>query len=175
MVRKPNESQAVEGAGPGDDAALRRRFGPRRAPSGTDNFANLLRDPSLLLGELVAEELARRDFADLRPALLAVGAHLRSSGVRITELAERAQLTKATVVHTVDELERLGYARRIPDPSDGRAKLVVPTQRGIAAEHAAREGIAEVRAAWEQLLGDTEMQRLERSLRRLRASLWPGE
>ncbi len=151
------------------------RFGPRRPPSGTDNFANLLRDPSLVLGELIAEELARRGLADLRPALLAVGAHLRAEGVRITELAERAQLTKATVVHTVDELERLGYARRVPDPSDGRAKLVVPTERALTAERAGREAIADVRAAWAQLLGEEEMQRLETSLRRLRAALWPAE
>lgn len=128
-----------------------------------------------MLGELVAEDLARRGFADLRPALLAVGAHLRASGVRITELAERAQLTKATVVHTVDELERLGYARRIADPSDGRAKLVVPTERGLAAERAGRDAIADAHAAWTQLLGAEEMERLENSLRRLRAALWPAD
>jgi len=77
------------------------------------------------------------------------------------------------VVHTVDELERLGYARRVPDPADGRAKLVVPTHRALAAERVAREAIAEVRAAWAQLVGPQEMERLERSLRRLRAALWP--
>jgi DNA-binding MarR family transcriptional regulator len=179
MIRESNESQgrASEPSQSSVQDELRRRFGPRRDPSGTDNFANLLRDPSLVLGELVAEELARSGFADLRPALLAVGAHFRADGVRITELAERAQLTKATVVHTVDELERLGYARRISDPSDGRAKLVVPTERAIAAERAGREAIAQVHAAWTQLLGASEMQRLERSLRHLRAVLWgpPGD
>ena len=40
-----------------------------------------------------------------------------------------AWLTKATVVHAVDELERLGYVTRRPDPSDGRAKLVTSTAR----------------------------------------------
>lgn len=192
MVRKTNKSQAEQphaapaqgrpaaaaadrDAGPSGEDAVRLRFGARRPPSGTDNFANLLREPSLLLGELIAEELARRGFADLRPALLAVGAHLRTTGVRITELAERAQLTKATVVHTVDELERLGYARRISDPSDGRAKLVVPTERALAAERAGRDAIADIHAAWTRLLGEGEMQHLERSLRRLRAALWPAD
>ena len=74
--------------------------------------------------ELVAEELARRGFADLRPALLAVGQHVGADGTRITELAARAWLSKATVVHAVDELERLGYVTREPDPTDRRAKLV---------------------------------------------------
>jgi DNA-binding MarR family transcriptional regulator len=97
--------------------------------------------------ELVAEELERRGFADLRPALLAVGQHVGASGTRITELAQRTLLTKATVVHAVDELERLGYVTREPDPTDGRAKLVVPTPRARAAERVARRAIAEIRAA----------------------------
>lgn len=155
------------------DGDLRERFGYRRAPSGTDNFGNLLRNPFLLLGELIAEELAQKGFGDLRPALLSVGQHLRTEGVRITELAERASLTKATVVHSVNELERLGYATRVPDPADGRAKLVVPTARGVAAEEAGRHIIEEVHSAWTKLLGDEEMQRLEVSLRRLGAVLAP--
>jgi DNA-binding MarR family transcriptional regulator len=160
MIRKSNESQAV-------------RFMPRRPPSGTDNFGNLFRDPTSVMQELVAEELARRGFGDLRPALLAVGQHMGASGSRLTELAERALLTKPTVVHAVDELERLGYCTRQPDPSDGRAKLVMPTERAHAAERAAREAIAEIRDAWAQLVGDQEMAALEAGLRRLRAALWP--
>lgn len=122
--------------------------------------------------QLVAEELARRGFADLRPALLAVGQHVGADGTRITELAERAWLTKATVVHAVDELERLGYVTRKPDPTDRRAKLVHPTPRAREAEQAARKAIAEIREAWAQRLGADQMDALEAGLRQLRASLW---
>jgi DNA-binding MarR family transcriptional regulator len=160
MVRKSNESQAE-------------RFLPRRSPSGTDNFGNLFRDPALVMQTIVAEELARRGFADLRPALLAVGQHVGAQGTRITELAERAMLTKATVVHVVDELERLGYVTREPDPTDGRAKLVMPTVRALEAERTARAAIAEIRAAWAELVGEQDMAALEAGLRRLRAALWP--
>jgi DNA-binding MarR family transcriptional regulator len=160
MVRKSNESQ-VE------------RFRPRRPPSGTANFGNLFRDPTLVMQELVADELVRRGFADLRPALLAVGQHVGAGGTRITELAERAQLSKATVVHAVDELERLGYVTREPDPSDGRAKLVVSTARAREAERTVREVVVEIRDAWAELIGEQDMAALEAVLRRLRASLWP--
>jgi DNA-binding MarR family transcriptional regulator len=122
--------------------------------------------------QLVADELARRGFDDLRPALLAVGQHVGPSGTRITELAERAWLSKATVVHAVDELERLGYVTRQPDPSDGRAKLVVATARAHAAERA-REAVVEIRDAWAEVVGEQEMAALEAGLRRLRAALWP--
>ena len=127
----------------------------------------------MVMQELVAEELARRGFADLRPALLAVGQHVGPDGTRITELAERAWLSKATVVHAVDELERLGYVTRQPDPSDGRAKLVVATARAHAAERAAREAVAAIRDAWAEVVGEQEIAALEAGLRRLRAALWP--
>ena len=161
MVRSSNESQVDT------------RYLPRRPPSGTDNFGNLFRDPTLAGQEMVADEMARRGFADLRPALLAVAQHVGAGGTRITDLAARAWLTKATVVHAVDELERLGYVRREPDPSDGRAKLVVPTERIHAAERKAREAIADIRAAWAALAGEAELAALETGLRRLRAALWP--
>lgn len=160
MVRSSNKSQAE-------------RFRPRREPSGTDNFGNLFRDPALAGQQLVAEELERRGFGDLRPALLAVGQHISSEGTRITEIAERAWLTKATVVHAVDELERLGYVVRRPDPRDRRAKLVVPTKRALEAEGVGREVIADLREAWAEMMGREEMDALEASLRKLRAALWP--
>ena len=151
------------------------RFLPRRPPSGSANFGNLFRDVTLAGQQLVAEELARRGFADLRPALLAVAQHVDANGTRITELAARAWLTKATVVHAVAELERLGYVRREPDPTDRRAKLVVMTARGQEAEEVGRQAIAEMRSAWAGLVGDSEMDALEAGLRRLRAALWPGD
>jgi DNA-binding MarR family transcriptional regulator len=151
------------------------RFLPRRPPSGTANFGNLFRDTALAGQQLVAEELARRGFADLRPALLAVAQHVGADGTRLTELAERAWLTKATVVHAVDELERLGYVTREPDPTDRRAKLVTSTARAREAEQVAREAIADIRDAWAELIGAEQMDALEAGLRELRAALWPDD
>src|SRR4051812_11373773 len=102
--------------------------------------------------QLAADELARHGFEDLRPALLAVGQHVGAHGTRITELAERAWLSKATVVHAVDELERLGYVRRVPDPADRRAKLVMATERARAAEQVVRDLAIEIRDAWAAVL-----------------------
>lgn len=149
------------------------RFLPARQPSGTDNFGNLFRDTTLAMQQLVAEELERKGYGDLRPALLVVGQHVSAEGTRITEIAARAWLAKATVVHAVDALERLGYVTREPDPSDRRAKLVRPTARAHAAERAAREVIADIRADWATRIGEQEMADLEAGLRRLRATLWP--
>lgn len=137
------------------------------------NFGNLLRDPAMVLNEIVAREVAAAGYADLRPSLLAVGQHVGSGGTRVTELAERAQLTKASVVAAVDELVRLGYAERVPDPTDGRAKLVCATDRARGAEAAARRAIAATRDAWAEAIGGRRMAELEGALIDLRRALWP--
>lgn len=114
-----------------------------------------------------------RGHVDARPALLAVAAHIAPEGSRVTELAERAQLTKATIVRTVDELERLGYVERVPDPDDGRAKRVRMTPRAHAVQEDARAIIAEIREHWAELLEPGELDQLEQLLRKLRLALWP--
>jgi hypothetical protein len=92
---------------------------PRRPPSGTDSFGNLFRDTTLAMHAIVADGLVRRGFAELRPALLAVAQHVGADGTRITELAERAWLTKATVVHALEAGLRRLRAVLWPDPSVG--------------------------------------------------------
>jgi DNA-binding MarR family transcriptional regulator len=57
----------------------------------------------------------------------AVFANLDPDGTRPSTLADRAGMTRGAMGELVDELERLDYVRRIPDPGDRRAKLVVAT------------------------------------------------
>jgi DNA-binding MarR family transcriptional regulator len=58
-------------------------------------------------------------------------AYLDEDGIRATELALLSGLHKQVVGRLIDELEELGYVERRPDPADRRAKLVVPTERGL--------------------------------------------
>ncbi|CAM3630997.1 MarR family winged helix-turn-helix transcriptional regulator [Kibdelosporangium persicum] len=75
--------------------------------------------------------LAAKGFDDLHPRHGAVMAYLEPSGVRATDLARLSGQHKQVIGTLVDELERLGYVRRHPDPADRRAKLVCPTERGL--------------------------------------------
>lgn len=75
--------------------------------------------------------LAAKGFDDLQPRHGAVLAYLDPGGVRATELARLSGQHKQVIGTLVDELERLGYVRRHPDPADRRAKLVCPTDRGL--------------------------------------------
>jgi DNA-binding MarR family transcriptional regulator len=149
------------------------RSRPRRRPPGTRQLGTLLRDPALAINELVSEALAARGFADLRTAHAAIGQYIADRGSRITELAEVAQLTKPTVVYLVNDLESLGYVERVPDPADGRAKLVRLTERGLRAQKAGREIVARIEEDWSRALGGREYRQLRGHLERLHDLLWP--
>ena len=65
-----------------------------------------------------------------RPSHMSLFPHLSLEGSRITQLAEAMQISKQAVGQLVEELEQVGIVCRVPDPSDGRAKLVQFTASG---------------------------------------------
>jgi DNA-binding MarR family transcriptional regulator len=96
-------------------------------------------------------------------------ARLAPEGTRISELAEQAQVTKQTATALVDRLEASGYVERIPDPRDGRARVVRLTE--MAQEHLApiaRREEERLEAEWSAHLGKDAMAELRASLTRLR-------
>ena len=82
-------------------------------------------------------------------------------------------MTKPTVVYLVNGLERLGYVERVPDPADGRAKLVRLTERGARAQAEARKIVAEIEQEWSRALGQRDFATLRALLVRLHDVLWP--
>lgn len=93
--------------------------------------------------------------------------YLDVAGTRINTLAERATMTKQAASQIVTELEKSGYVQRQPDPSDGRAVLVVFTRRGheFLADAAALK--QELTAEFTQKLGEQPFQTLQATLERL--------
>ncbi|MFJ8186614.1 MarR family winged helix-turn-helix transcriptional regulator [Streptomyces sp. NPDC096105] len=66
---------------------------------------------------------------------------------RQTELAKVLDSDAATMTRTVQRLEKAGFVRRSPDPTDRRASLIEPT----AASQALRRQVEEVWRRLEQL------------------------
>jgi DNA-binding MarR family transcriptional regulator len=77
------------------------------------------------------ETLARQGHPRLRPQHGAVLAYLDPEGTRATDLGQMSGVHKQVIGTLIDELETLGYVERRPDPSDRRAKLIVPTELGL--------------------------------------------
>ncbi|MEU6429736.1 MarR family transcriptional regulator [Microbispora sp. NPDC046973] len=105
------------------------------------------------LQEELFETLAEQGHPDVRPRHGTVLAFLDPEGVRATDLAARSGQHKQIIGTILDELVRLGYVTREPDPADRRAKLIVPTERGIDEITKARAILAAIEERHEQALG----------------------
>lgn len=75
-------------------------------------------------------KFVERGHTGLQPAHTAVIANLGLEGTRLTDLARRASMTKQGMGQLVDEVQRLGYVERVPDPTDSRAKIVRFSEQG---------------------------------------------
>jgi DNA-binding MarR family transcriptional regulator len=117
---------------------------------------------------------AEHGYRDLREPHLHIFGNLGIDGLRLTDLADRAQLSLATTSELVSQLERLGYLERRPDPADGRAKLIFPTRRGRQALDDAGDRVAQIEQRWAQLLGTDRFDDICRALQELLDKL-PGE
>jgi DNA-binding MarR family transcriptional regulator len=104
-----------------------------------------------------ADELARRvaetGYSDVRPTHGCVFGTIDPQGSRLTDLAERARMTKQSVGEVTSDLEERGYVERVPDPSDGRAKIIRLTEKGRAAQALGRELITDIENEWAERFG----------------------
>lgn len=89
-------------------------------------------------------------------------------GMRVTDLAEQARITKQTAGALVDQLERTGYVVRTPDPSDARARLVTLSDKGWALCHTASAEVARIEEEWRTFLGNKKFQQMHDALVALR-------
>src|SRR5215211_1472158 len=140
----------------------------RNAP---ENLAILLREPFRAGNEVLHRRFAERGHAEVRPPHANVMQFLDDDGTRVSVLAERAQMTKQSMAELVVHLGRLGYVERIPDASDGRAKLVRAPARGTELYAIAREVVDEIEAEWVKRLGKSKMRQLRKLLEELNAGL----
>lgn len=101
-----------------------------------------------------AHHLAAAGHADLRPPHRAVLAALDDAGSRATAIGRRTGQHKQVVGTSVDELEALGYVERQPDLVDRRAKLVVPTARGLDARRVLATTAATIADRHREAVGD---------------------
>lgn len=96
---------------------------------------------------------------EVRRAHIAALAHIpRGTGIRMSLLADRLGVTKGAATQLVAHLERCGYLERLPDPSDGRAVIVRPTQAADAGYELARQRLADLEEGWERHVGTPRWQ-----------------
>ncbi len=131
----------------------------------------LLRIPFQAVVARIYEGLMVAGYTDIGPSHYVVFQHLPPEGMRLTELAEQAQITKQSMNYLIDYLQECGYVERAPDPADRRAKLVRYTERGRALDRTARQIVKQIEGDWAAHLGEQKMRQLRRLLQELIAHL----
>jgi DNA-binding MarR family transcriptional regulator len=112
--------------------------------------------------------LAAAGFDDLTVAQCRIVQRLGPDGIRITDLAEQAGVTKQTAGALIHDLEASGYVVRRPDPADARARLVMLSTRGEGLCAAAAVEVAKVEADWRAQVGPDAYRALREMLMSLR-------
>ena len=74
-------------------------------------------------------------YDDLNPAHVGLIRYPTFEGLRPTMLAEQVGITKQSVNDLLGHLEGRGYLVRMPDPTDGRARIVRLTSKGRRLEN----------------------------------------
>jgi DNA-binding MarR family transcriptional regulator len=119
----------------------------------------------------VYAEAREQGFADLRPAHSSLLRNIEPEGSRVSDLAERAGMTKQSMAYLTESLTKLGYVAVRPDPLDGRAKRVTLTKRGEQAVTTLARLSQQAEADLVRALGESEVAGLHSIMRRLLAVL----
>lgn len=130
-------------------------------------LALLLRRAHQAHAQHVEEALRTAGFDGITPAHANVFPFVPPDGIRVGEIAKLAGVRKQSTAEAVEQLERLGYLERRPDPSDRRARLVFLTERGEAVRPIARAAGQDVEQAWAKLTSPDEIEALRSALQRL--------
>lgn len=140
-------------------------------------LGTLLRMPyQVMIEGSVGPALAEMGFGDVRiahfPVIQALG--MNPDGLRATDLATYARITKQSMGYLVDHLSEGGYVERVSDPEDGRAKVIRLTPRGWTLGRSIRDLVLEVERDWAERVGPDRIRELRAILRELVDSLNSG-
>jgi DNA-binding MarR family transcriptional regulator len=117
----------------------------------------------LLVDEL-HERLADRGWTGVRPAFGFVLLALRDGPASLRDLPEALGTTKQAVSKLVDAMVAAGFAQRVADLGDGRAKRVQLSARGRSLLADVEEIWADLEAGWARDLGHARLDELRADL-----------
>lgn len=123
----------------------------------------------------LAAPRADAGYGDVREPHFQIFGNIRMGGIRLTELAGRAQLSLAATSELVNDLVDLGYLTRRPDPADGRAKLIDLTKRGQGLMAVAGDRVADIEQQWSKILGRKDFHHMCDTMQRLLDELQPQQ
>ncbi|MFA1240612.1 MarR family winged helix-turn-helix transcriptional regulator [Serratia odorifera] len=119
----------------------------------------------------VDSALDKAGYTDIRPSHSNVFAFTPSEGITVSALTKFAKVRKQSITQAVEELEKLGYVERRPDPTDRRARLIFLTERGQGVRPIAIATGQQVQAQWAKAMGEQDIDALTLLLQKLVSTL----
>ena len=113
----------------------------------------MLRLAWLAFRERIYAAVREAGYTDLQPAHLLLFRYPTIAGMRPSQLAEQAGISKQAVNDLLRQLEAKGYLELRPDPSDGRARLISLTERGAELMEFVRSAAHQVAGEWAHAVG----------------------
>ena len=136
------------------------------ASDDTPSLGTLLRVAHAAMVDEYTRWLAGSPYKEIQPAHAAAMQPLwqRPEGVRLTQLAQTARITKQSMGALVDSLEHGGYVERVDDPDDARAWRVRLTAKGRQYGRDVRKFSREKEKTIASRLGKQRLEELRKSL-----------
>ena len=94
----------------------------------------------------------------------------REHGTRLVDLARMGRMRVQSMAQLVNEMEADGMVERRPDPSDGRAKRICYTDKGLSFLKGGRQASLAVWEQYAEIIGRAEMQALHAQLQKIAAA-----
>jgi DNA-binding MarR family transcriptional regulator len=107
------------------------------------------------------------EFPQLRGSHRRILQMIPGEGIRITDLAAMAQMTKQSLGEFADWLEQSGFVRSQRDDADRRVRRVFRTDLGDKAAAAAQRAFDSIESQWRQELGPERYDTMKQALRQL--------
>jgi DNA-binding MarR family transcriptional regulator len=107
-------------------------------------------------------------FTDITLAQARIAARIGPGGMRVSDLAAQARVTKQSAAFLVAGLEAAGYVERTPDPTDRRAHIVRLTAQAAEVVRIADAEVARVLAEWADHVGTDRLRQVGDTLLDLR-------
>jgi DNA-binding MarR family transcriptional regulator len=123
-----------------------------------------MRDIFLATAAELSRQLKAADYYAPTPTQIAVMSQIPPDGIRVVDLAKKSGVTKQAIHQMADQLVGVGVLERVPDPRDGRSKLLRPTPYAAQGYAVSRRILTEIHSEWRRSLGDEAYLTLESGL-----------
>lgn len=157
----------------GDGNSLRMFDEPRHALAVDERFENALRNTAMAWRQAVDRRLRRLGVSRLSWMTIAAAIRARSP-LSQSNLADMLAVSRASMVHTIDDLVKNGLVKRESSAFDRRLKRIVVTAAGAHLYSVLKDEVAAIRRRMLGVVEREKLAHLTELLEKLQDPLPPG-